>query len=83
MSEPLEQTAFESWFSVLEISSPPARSIYDPEVQIQIESQLSDLRYRQEQERYLKSLRNRWITDDINKMLIRLLRIALNRYLPD
>ena len=83
ISEPLEQTAFVSWFSVLEVISPPGRSIYDPEVQLQIQAQLSDLRYRQEQDRYLKSLRNRWITDDINKMLIRLLRIAMNRYLPD
>ncbi|MCH2160923.1 MAG: hypothetical protein MK085_03515 [Phycisphaerales bacterium] len=83
VSEPLEQTAFTSWFTVLEVVSPPSRSIYDPEVQISIESQLSDLRYRQEQERYLKSLRNRWITDDINQMRLRLLRIARSRYLPD
>ena len=82
VSEALEQTAFVSWFTVLEVISPPGRSIYDPEVQIVIESQLSDLRYRQEQERYLKSLRNRWITEDINKMLVRLIRIAISRYLP-
>lgn len=82
ISEALEQRSFVSWFSVLEIVQPKGNSLYDPEVQIALESQLSDLRYRQEQDRYLVSLRNRWITDDINKMRLRLLLIARSRYLP-
>ena len=82
-SEPLIQGSYISWFSPLDIIQAKAMSIYDPEVQIGLESQLSDIRFRTEQNRYLSSLRNRWISDDINKMLTRLRKIAFNRYLPD
>ncbi len=82
-SDSLDQGAYISWFSPLQIVQAEGMSIYDPEVQISLEAQLSDIRFRTEQNRYLSSLRNRWISEDINKMLIRLRKIAFNRYLPD
>ena len=82
-SQPITQGAYISWFSPLDIVQSKGMSIYDPEVQIGLESQLSDSRFRTEQNRYLSSLRNRWISEDINKMLVRLRKIAFNRYLPD
>ena len=83
VSPPLDQTAFKSWFTVLDISHPEGESIYTTAVQIQLKSYLRDLRERQERERYISTLRSRWINDDINKMQLRLIRIAKDRYVTD
>ena len=83
VSEPLDQTAFMSWFAVLDISHPEGESIYTTAVQIQIKSHLQSIRERQERDRYINTLRSRWINDDINKMQARLIRIAKDRYITD
>lgn len=82
-SKPLEQTAFVSWFTVIDIAHPKGESIYSTAVQVQIESYLRDIRERQERERYIKTLRTRWINDDISQMKERLIRIAKDRYISD
>ena len=81
VSTPLDQSAFTSWFTIIEIRRPPGKSIYDPEVQLSLESELSGLRYTKEQTRYLESLRDRWVADAIEGMRTRLIKIAEARYL--
>jgi hypothetical protein len=81
LSEPWAQTSFVSWFSVLSIERPPGRTIYEPSVQFALESELSNVRLMQEQERYLDSLKDRWVSADIEEMRRRLLAIARLRYL--
>ena len=81
LSEPWVQTAFISWFAVTGVEKQPGRSIYDPSVQFGLESELSNLRLVQEQERYLSTLKDRWVSGDIDEMLRRLLTIARLRYL--
>ena len=83
VSEPLDQTAFVSWFTITEIVEPKRTSLYDTAVQIQLENQLRDQRRRQERIRYITSLRSRWVSDDIAIMKARLIRLARNRYLGD
>ena len=80
-STPLDQGPFTSWFTIIEIRRPPGKSIYDPEVQLSLESELSGLRYAKEQARYLESLRDRWVADAIEGMRTRLIKIAEARYL--
>lgn len=81
LSEPWRQTAFISWFAVTGIEKQPGRSIYDPSVQFGLESELSNMRLVQEQERYLNTLKDRWVSSDIEEMRRRLLAIARLRYL--
>lgn len=83
VSEALEQTAFVSWFTIIEIVEPKRTSLYDTTVQIQLEDQLRDQRRRQERIRYITSLRSRWVSDEIAIMKARLIRLARNRYLGD
>jgi hypothetical protein len=82
VSEPLDQGALRSWYTVMAVDQPPGRSLYDPEVQLFLESQLSSTRFAQEQDRYISSLRDRWVADNLDRMLARLLTIARQRYLP-
>ncbi len=82
VGEPLDQGAFRTWFTVLAVERPPGRSLYDPEVQLSLENQLSSMRFAQEQDRYISSLRDRWVAENLDRMLARLLTIARLRYLP-
>jgi hypothetical protein len=82
VSESLDQGAFRSWFTVIAVEQPTGRSLYDPEVQLSLENQLSSMRFAQEQERYIDSLRDRWVSENLDRMLARLLTIARLRYLP-
>jgi hypothetical protein len=82
VSEPLDQGAFRTWFTVIAVDQPPGRSLYDPDVQLSLENQLSSMRFAQEQDRYIVSLRDRWVADNLNAMLARILTIARLRYLP-
>jgi hypothetical protein len=48
-----------------------------------LELALSELRARRriiERDRYIETLRSRWVTDDIQEMESRLIEIALQRY---
>ncbi|MCP4797025.1 MAG: hypothetical protein GY885_12800 [Phycisphaeraceae bacterium] len=80
LSEPWVQTAFISWFAVTGIEKQPGRSIYDPSVQFGLEGELSNMRMVQEQDRYLSTLKDRWVSGDIDEMRRRLLTIARLRY---
>jgi hypothetical protein len=80
VSAPLEQRDFVIWLSVLEIVRPPARSVYDREVQLQLQSELRARRMLIERERFIDTLRSRWVSDDIGEMEGRLVEMALARY---
>lgn len=82
VGEPLDQGSFRSWLTVLSVERPPGRSLFDPEVQLALENELSTIRFGQEQQRYIESLRDRWVSGSIDAMLSRLLMIARQRYLP-
>ena len=77
---PIEGRTSTAWYSVLGFIEPPARSIFDPGVQLSIRGQLEALRYDDEERKYLESLRRRWVNDEIQKMELRLIDIALRRY---
>ena len=79
-SEPLDQGAYTSWFTILDIRKPEGRSIYDPQVQLSLESELSGIRFAKEQDRYLSSLRDQWVAEAIEDMRVRLIKIAESRY---
>jgi len=80
VSRPLEQTDLTSWFSVVSIDAPVSRSIYDREVQLAIEGQLRAVRKSIERQRYIATLRSRWVNDDIAEIEQRLVDFALERY---
>jgi len=80
VSRPLESRDFVSWFTVIDIETPRARSIYDPDVQLALEDELRARRRIIERDRYLASLRSRWVTDEISRMERKLIDIALQRY---
>lgn len=80
MSEPLLQPDFITWLTVMTIDQPVARSIFDREVQLQLQAELKSRRTIIERERYISTLRSRWVTDDIGEMERRLLEIAVERY---
>ena len=80
VSEPLQQRDFTSWFTVIAIERPIARSVYDRELQLAISNQLRSIRETIERQRYLSTLRSRWVTDDIGEMEDRLIAFALDRY---
>jgi len=81
VSEPLVQKeGFTSWFAILAISKPQARSIYDRDLQLSITKQIQDVRRAIERQRYISSLRTRWVTDDIVEMEERLIAFGLERY---
>lgn len=79
-SEPLEQRGFVMWLAVLEVVRPEARSVYDREVQMRLRDELKARREIIERERYIATLRSRWVSDDIGAMERRLVEIALARY---
>ncbi|MFM7133471.1 MAG: hypothetical protein ACKO0W_04050 [Planctomycetota bacterium] len=79
-SRPIEARDFISWLAIMEIQQPPARSIYDREVQLQLRAELEARRRIIERERYIGTLRSRWVSDDIGAMERRLVDIALERY---
>lgn len=80
VSPSLQQRGFTSWFAVIAIDQPVARTVYDRELQLAITEQLRDIRRTIERQRYISTLRSRWVTDDISDMEERLVAFALERY---
>lgn len=78
--ELVQKEGFVVWFAIMEISQPRARSIYDRDLQLAITRQIQDVRRAIERQRYIASLRSRWVTDDIVEMEERLVGFALERY---
>ena len=77
---PVEKGVQVSWMTLLPSQQQPARSIFDPRLQLQLRRQLEGERYGMEQYRYLNGLRTRWIAEDLTIMRSRLLQFAMERY---
>lgn len=81
VSEPITQRDFISWLSVLSVEGGVPRSLYDRELQFALERELTARREFLERDRYLNTLRSRWVNDDIGRMEAKLIEIAVSRYL--
>jgi hypothetical protein len=68
------------WLGVTSFVQPPVRDLYDPEVQRALAAELRSERSSEEYNRYVTSLFERGIYDDMRGMEERLLRIAVMRY---
>jgi hypothetical protein len=68
------------WLHVDAVNRPPARSLYDPEVQLMLVRRVRDQRYGIEFERFVTSLQAQGIFDDLDRMADRLYAIAVLRY---
>ncbi|MGA0174881.1 MAG: hypothetical protein ACO3NL_14740, partial [Phycisphaerales bacterium] len=77
---PIERAGAATWLGVLAEVRPEPVSLFDPGVQLMIREALRNQQFGIEQQRYLQSLRRRWVSDDINVMRERLVAIALDRY---
>jgi hypothetical protein len=82
LTEASRKTSGVTWYCVTKIETKAGRGLFDPILQRQIRLALEDQRGRREQYRYLRKLRDRWVTSDINQMTRRLTVIAWDRYLP-
>jgi len=76
----IEGRASTAWYSILAFETPRSRSIFDSDVQLLIRNRLESFAYDLEESNYLNSLRRRWVNDDIRKMEIKLMQLALRRY---
>jgi len=70
------------WLHVQEIRRPPQKSIYDPQVQRELQRHLYNQRFREQHDKYIQSLLDRGIFDELDEMRNRLVTIAMVRYAP-
>lgn len=68
------------WFHVKEVTRPEGRSLYDNSVQQELANSLHELRTNEEMEKYIRSLFEDGIFDELEDMGRRLVSIALQRY---
>jgi hypothetical protein len=81
-TEPFQIGSSTWWLHVAEINRPERKSLYDPEVQRILTGYLREMRRIEEQDRFLRSLLDEAIYDELEQMEQRLLRIAMHRYAP-
>ena len=79
---PFEQGSTTQWVHIVAIDQPPARTVYDPEVQRELIEYIGVRRREEEKDRYIRSLLEEGIYDELNEMNYRLLEMALHRYGP-
>lgn len=79
-TQAVEGRSSTAWYSIIAFETPPSRSIFDSDVQLLIRNRLESFAYDSEETNYLDSLRRRWVNDDIRKMEIKLMQLALRRY---
>lgn len=77
---PTETKTQVTWMTLLSEQQVRARSIFDPQLQLQLRRQIEGQRYSIEQQHYFQSLRTRWVASDLESMKARLISITLNRY---
>ncbi len=81
-SEPFVVGSSTTWLHISEIQYPTNRSIYDAEVQLGLTEMIRDRRFNEEQNKYIESLFEQGIYDELNEMNARLLDVAMLRYGP-
>lgn len=79
-TESFVQGTYTLWMHVQKVERPEARSLYDRSVQRQLAQELFKRRSTEEWERYERSLFEEGIFDELEDMALRLLEIALQRY---
>ena len=80
-SEPFTQGPSTLWLHVVSLQRPPARSLYeDPQIQRILRNEIHRRRGEEQWNRYINSLLERGIHDDLDVMADRLYEIALERY---
>ena len=82
VTEELRKGSTATWYCVTNVQEQATISIFEPGLQRRIRSNLKERRLDYERKRYLASLRDRWVTNDIDQMTKRLIVIAWERYLP-
>jgi len=81
-SEPFEVGSSTTWLHISELQYHTDRSIYDSEVQLGLMAIIRDRRFSEEQNKYIDSLFEQGIYDELNEMNARLLDVAILRYGP-
>jgi hypothetical protein len=79
-SEPFKLGSAVLWLHVVEVQRPGARSIYEPSVQLGLRNTIRARRANREWFRYVNSLLERGVFDELEGMSDRLYRIAMDRY---
>jgi hypothetical protein len=70
------------WLHVVSIERPPSRSLYDPDLQRELIARIRSMRVTEEEDKYIATLLEKGIYDELNEMVQRLMAIALLRYGP-
>lgn len=81
-TEPIQLASSTWWLNVAQIDRPPVRSLYDPDIQRVLIDHLRANRADEEQSRYIASLLEKGIYDELGEMGEQLLIIAIRRYGP-
>ena len=68
------------WIHLTAIESPEGRSLYDPDVQRRLEAEIRGRRMEEERARYIRSLLEKGIYDELQAMATRLIDIAITRH---
>jgi hypothetical protein len=79
-SEPFTLGSAMLWLHVVEVQRPGARSIFEPAVQLGLRNSIRARRANTEWFRYVNSLLERGVYDELEEMSERLYRIAMDRY---
>jgi hypothetical protein len=79
-SEPFALGTAMLWLHVVEVQRPGARSIYEPAVQLGLRNNIRARRANTEWFRYVNSLLERGVYDELEDMAERLYQIAMDRY---
>ena len=79
-SPPFELGSGTLWLYVVSVDRPPSRSIYHPAIQLGLRRAIRARRGQEEWQRYIESLLEKGIHDDLDAMAARLFRIAMVRY---
>ncbi|MEE2908623.1 MAG: hypothetical protein VX527_12420 [Planctomycetota bacterium] len=68
------------WVSVIEISDPEHKDLYDPAVQSMLQGELLNRKMTQARQEFIENLLEAGIYDNLNQMQMRVIAIALSRY---
>ena len=79
-SPPFQLGSGTLWLHVVSLEQPRSRSIYDPSVQIGLRNAIRSQRSQIEWQRYIDSLLEEGIHDNLEQMADRLFEIAMSRY---
>jgi len=82
VSPPLERGIWTMWFSLLERSQSPQRSLFDSDVQQQLQQELYGRAIAQAQAKFINDVLQRGIYEEISMMHRRALAIAATRFPP-